>query len=86
MMQTAIISAMSVEQILAALIQERERLNRAIAVLSGEPAPAHVETTNGGGSGISGSAPKKKRHMSAAARKKIAEAQKRRWAAKGEAK
>ena len=63
--------AMDREQIVAILIQEPDRLSAAIEALRGAPkkGPA-IETT-----------PKKKRHVSAAARKKMALGQKKRWAA-----
>jgi hypothetical protein len=69
---------MAVEQIVSLLIQERDKLNRAIEALQGAgkhstaaPTPA-TQTI---------SAAPKKRHVSAAARRKMAAAQKRRWAA-----
>ena len=68
---------MPTEHILTLLIAERDRLNRAIEALqgpttrSGRPLPA-----------IESNATKpKKRHVSAAARRKMAAAQKKRWAA-----
>jgi len=68
---------MPTEHILALLIAERDRLNRAIEALQGPakgrggPIPAiESDTTN-----------PKKRHVSAAARRKMAAAQKKRWAA-----
>ena len=76
---------MPTEHILALLIQERDKLNRAIEALQdvrarqGRPPknPANNETEGG----ISASKPIKKRHVSAAARKRMAAAQKKRWAA-----
>jgi hypothetical protein len=66
---------MDVDQIVTALIQERDRLNRAIEALQDTPkkGPA-IETAT------ASTAPKK-RHVSAAARKRMAAAQKKRWAA-----
>jgi hypothetical protein len=68
---------MTVDDILALLIAEREKLNHAIEALQSEkpsataPASAvHSNTTT-----------RKKRHVSAAARRKMAAAQKKRWAA-----
>jgi len=57
------------EQIIDALRAERQRIDRAIAVLEGSSRAAR------GGLGRRGP-----RHMSAEARKRISEAQKRRWA------
>jgi hypothetical protein len=72
---------MSTEQIVAALIQERDRLSRAIEALQGPikrrgRPPRAVEMP-----GIeTGEAPRRK--MSAATRRKMKAAQKKRWAAK----
>ena len=57
------------EQIIAALKAERERIDKAIAAL-------------GGGSRAAGTTRGRRgpRHMSAEARKRISDAQKRRWA------
>lgn len=60
---------MDTEQIIDALKAERQRIDRAIAVLEGSSRAAR------GGLGRRGP-----RHMSAEARKRISEAQKRRWA------
>jgi hypothetical protein len=64
------------DHIVALLIAERDKLNRAIEALqgpSGAPKkPPAIETM---------SAPPKKRHVSAAARRRMAEGQKKRWAA-----
>lgn len=60
---------MDTEQIIDALRAERQRIDRAIAVLEGSSRAAR------GGLGRRGP-----RHMSAEARKRISEAQKRRWA------
>ena len=60
---------MDTEQIIDALRAERQRIDRAIAVLEGSSHAAR------GGLGRRGP-----RHMSAEARKRISEAQKRRWA------
>jgi len=83
---------MPTDHIVSLLIAERDKLNRAIEALQGEvkrlgrppkkPVAIETETPT---SADAASAPKKKRHVSAAARKKMADAQKRRWAAiKGE--
>jgi len=66
---------MNVEQIVAALIEERSKIEKAIAILEERGSwtfHTPFSTTVG---------PKKKRHISAASRKKMAEGQKRRWAA-----
>ena len=61
---------MDTEQIIDALRAERQRIDRAIAVLEGSSRAAR------GGLGRRGP-----RHMSAEARKRIADAQRKRWAA-----
>jgi hypothetical protein len=81
---------MPTENILALLIQERDKLNRAIEALQGvreRPGrrPTRLENNKTAGSVNSGE-PIKKRHVSAASRKKMAAAQKKRWAAKKAAK
>jgi len=75
---------MPTDHIVALLIAERNKLNAAIEALQGTSKiaatkkPAASETTVA-------AAPRKKRHVSAAARKRMAEGQKKRWAAiKGE--
>ena len=68
------IAVMSTEQIVAVLIQEREKLNRAIAALQAGGTEA--------GNPAAEIAPKKKRHISAATRRKMALGQKRRHEAK----
>jgi hypothetical protein len=71
---------MPTDHIVALLIAERNKLNAAIEALQGTSKaaapkkPAASETTVA-------AAPRKKRHVSAAARKRMAEAQKKRWAA-----
>ena len=64
---------MSIEQIVSALRRERDRLNQAIAALEGTARRRGRPTSNT----TSGS---RRRHMSAAARKRISEAMKARWA------
>ena len=70
---------MPTNHIIALLIQEREKLNRAIEALQGTKhrgrAAKNVELPM-----IENEQPKKKRHVSAAARRKMAAAQKKRWA------
>lgn len=82
---------MSTEQIVVLLIAERDRLNRAIEMLSGTAKrrgrpPGRKSTPAPDGAAAQAAsavapAPKKKRQLSAAARKRISEAQKKRWAA-----
>ena len=69
---------MPTDHIVALLIAERDKLNAAIEALQGTAAPkkpAAIETS------ATPPAPAKKRHVSAAARKRMAEGQKKRWAA-----
>jgi hypothetical protein len=72
---------MPMDQIVALLIAEREKLNRAIEALQG-PTKHRGRPPK---SATPASAPvaeaPKKRHVSAAARRKMAAAQKKRWAA-----
>jgi hypothetical protein len=56
------------EQIMEALKAERQRIDKAIAALGGGSSPARAGGRRG------------PRHMSAEARRRISEAQKRRWA------
>jgi hypothetical protein len=70
---------MATEHILVLLIQERDKLDRAIAALA---SGAKIGSASaGGGGGKAKAAPPKKRHVSAGARRKMAAAQKARWAA-----
>jgi hypothetical protein len=64
---------MPTDHIVALLIAERDKLNRAIAALHGT---ATIRT-----SAAAAAAPKKKRHISAATRRKMALGQKKRYAA-----
>ena len=84
---------MPTDHIVALLIAERDKLNRAIEALQGttlkrrgRPPKKPVGMEIGTPLPVdAAAAPKKKRHVSAAARKKMAAAQKKRWAAiKGE--
>jgi hypothetical protein len=65
---------MPIEQIVAFLIEERDKLNAAIRALGGvehdRPVPMKPRVSGGN----------ETRHVSAAARRKMAAAQKRRWA------
>jgi len=73
------------EHIVQLLIQERDRLTRAIEALQGPTKrrgrPPEALSEDGGGSGVNGGAPKK-RTWSAAQKKAAAERMKARWAAK----
>jgi hypothetical protein len=64
---------MDVEAIVAELEAERDRLNRAITALRDRERGPERQVRSGKGG---------KRHLSAAARKKISQAQKKRWAAR----
>ena len=59
------------------LMEERSRIDSAIAALTGEGHKPVAKVA----AAPTATAPKKKRKMSAAARKRIADAQKKRWAA-----
>ena len=66
---------MDIQDILNDLKRERERLDRAIAALEGPGVGRR-----GRPAGSTASAPGPRRHMSAAARKRISEMMKQRWA------
>ena len=74
---------MDLQSILAQLRSERERLDSAIAALEG-PGPRRRGRPAGSGKSSSAGASKtgrpRRRHMSAAARKRISEMMKQRWA------
>jgi len=70
---------MSTEQILALLVQERDRLENAIQALGGGGKRRGRPPKKGPAIEVGGTRPK--RHVSAASRRKMALAQKRRWAA-----
>jgi hypothetical protein len=72
---------MPTEHILALLIVERDRLNRAIDALQGPPKRTGRPSKNQVLGIESDSTKPKKRHVSAAARRRMAIAQKKRWAA-----
>ena len=67
--------------ILTELETERDRLNRAIAALRG----AHKSRGRGRGEAAGRSSNGRKRHLSAAARRRISQAMKARWAARKKA-
>ena len=71
---------MPTDHIVALLIAERDKLNAAIEALQG-PARKYVVSDSASAGGGGGKAAPKKRHVSAAARKRMAEGQKMRWAA-----
>lgn len=73
---------MDTEQIVSALKEERDRIDEAIAALQG--GSGRQRSSTAGPSTASGSGRRGRRgprHMSAEARRRISEAQKRRWAA-----
>jgi hypothetical protein len=70
---------MPTDHILSLLIAERDKLNRAIAALGGSVSSGSAPAPRPGGSETA--ATPKKRKVSAAARKRMAEGQKKRWAA-----
>ena len=69
---------MDIKNILADLKTERERLDRAISALEGLGVRRRGRPV-GSGLGATGSK-RKRRHMSAASRKRISEMMKQRWA------
>jgi hypothetical protein len=74
---------MPTDHIVALLIAERDKLNRAIEALQGTKTPAVGAIDAPIAEAI---APKKKRHISAATRRKMALGQQRRYAARMAAK
>lgn len=71
---------MDIQSILTDLKRERDRLNSAIAALEG-PGPRRRGRPAGSGAASKAPAGKRpRRHMSAAARKRISEMMKQRWA------
>jgi hypothetical protein len=71
---------MPTDHIVALLIAERDKLNAAIEALQGTSKTAAPKKTVASETAAA-AAPRKKRHVSAAARKRMAEGQKKRWAA-----
>lgn len=69
---------MDIQSILGDLKRERDRLDKAIAALEGTGAGGGRRRGRPAGSGASSGRPR--RHMSAAARKRISEMMKQRWA------
>ena len=76
---------MATEHILSLLIQERDKLTKAIDALQGSKPVGRPAKEIADGGAVSSGAPKK-RKVSAAARKRMAAAQKKRWAEKKAAK
>jgi hypothetical protein len=72
---------MPTDHIVALLIAERDKLNRAIEALQGSPNRMGRAPKSESPVAEPTSAAPKKRHVSAAARRKMAAAQKKRWAA-----
>jgi hypothetical protein len=73
----------STDSIVALLISERDKLDRAIGALQGTE-ESHSPTAQT--SVVEGAEPRKKRHVSVAARRRMALGQKKRWAARKAAK
>jgi hypothetical protein len=69
---------MATEHILSLLILERDKLNKAIEALQGSKRVVKAQ----GGMNEIGNASKKRKPVSAAVRKRMAAAQKKRWAEK----
>jgi hypothetical protein len=69
---------MTTEQFVALLIAEREKLNRAIKALA---APVKRVGRRPSNATATAEVAPKKRHVGAAARRRMAQAQKKRWAA-----
>jgi hypothetical protein len=71
---------MDIQNIVAQLKGERERLDAAIAALEGSGPRRRGRPAGSGAASSSTSSKPPRRHMSAAARKRISEMMKRRWA------
>lgn len=71
---------MDIQNILADLKRERDRLSSAIAALEGSGRRRGRPVGSGAGSSSTAGAKRTRRHMSAAARKRISEMMKQRWA------
>jgi hypothetical protein len=71
---------MDIQTILNDLKRERERLDRAIAALEGPGVRRRGRPVGSVNSSSSSSSAQPRRHMSAAARKRISEMMKQRWA------
>jgi len=71
---------MDIDNILAQLKSERDRLDSAIAALEGSRPRRRGRPAGSGKAASTASSKPPRRHMSAAARKRISEMMKRRWA------
>ena len=71
---------MDIQNILGDLKKERAKIDQAISALEGLGASAPRRRGRPVGSGSKSSAGRPRRHMSAAARKRISEMMKQRWA------
>jgi hypothetical protein len=71
---------MDIQNILADLRRERERLDRAIGALEGIGTQTRRRGRPAGSGQAAGRPRRKRRHMSAASRKRISEMMKQRWA------
>jgi hypothetical protein len=71
---------MPTDHIVVLLIAERDKLNAAIEALQGTSKTAATKKPTVSETTVA-VAPRKKRHVSAGARKRMAEGQKKRWAA-----
>jgi hypothetical protein len=71
---------MDIQNILADLRRERERIDRAIGALEGLGTQARRRGRPAGSGQSATGTKRKRRHMSAASRKRISEMMKQRWA------
>ncbi len=71
---------MDIRRILADLCAERDRLDQAISALEALGATGRKSARRGAAFGAAPVRKRKRRHMSAAARKRISEMMKKRWA------
>ncbi len=71
---------MDIQNILADLKRERDRLNSAIAALEGAGPRRRGRPVGSGTNSAASAGRRPRRHMSAAARKRISEMMKQRWA------
>lgn len=76
------LSSMNTSQLIAQLRQERDKLDAAISALEGLDGTPARKPTGKAGAGTKGQAKPAKRKISAAARRKMSEAAKLRWAAR----
>jgi hypothetical protein len=71
---------MDIQNILSDLKRERDRLDRAISALEGTAPGQRRRGRPAGSRNVATAAAPRRRHMSAAARKRISEMMKQRWA------